>query len=265
MKWIILILSCCSALAQHPLMSGSGIDWTRSTSSRWYPTNAANTLFYWFEVTPTNSARLNADGSGGVPGNAVRAGSWINIASGQISGSDGATFPTNFTSGGGVNGTSPRISFNTQISDRFVTPGLGVTLTNFTLMCVMNASNAAAGSQEFLGNANNPPYIDVNANKFTINCGNAVSGAATIANGTWYIVTWVQKGATSEIKTNDVTYVTGDSGTVGYTSIQGMYIAHDRVTQFSGNISRIWVWTNTLSAGDNTSAINQCKTDFGFP
>ena len=49
MKWFILILSCCSALAQHPLLTGAGIDWTRASSANItnFPITTLGAEHYW--------------------------------------------------------------------------------------------------------------------------------------------------------------------------------------------------------------------------
>jgi len=48
MKWFILIVSCFPALAQHPLFSGSGIDWTRASAiTDPSPAGINGALFYW--------------------------------------------------------------------------------------------------------------------------------------------------------------------------------------------------------------------------
>lgn len=59
MKWIWLLLLCCSASAQSPLASGSGIEWTRAPGNTWTTSNPPN-LVIW--INPTNSPDTNVDG-----------------------------------------------------------------------------------------------------------------------------------------------------------------------------------------------------------
>jgi hypothetical protein len=182
----------------------------------------------------------------------------------DIGTTDGGHWVTNYLSGGGKNFNKVRALFNTGIPTRIIPPAVTSTLTNFTMIMVANCSNVVTASQEIYGNANNPPYLDFDASKLTINAGNNVTGPTTIASSTFYIITWKCNGASSEIDTNGVLYVSGDAGIKGTPAGAAPLIAHDRVNQFVGNICRVWTWTNQLNTVDLGNAINQCKTDFGF-
>ena len=272
MKWLIIILSCCSALAQHPLLTGAGIDWSRA-SSVWYPTNAAEAMIYWFDTIPTpgfNSSRDSlTSGGGAIPadgGSCLSLTNWVNPNGGNATRNVGT--PLYRSSGGGNSGTTPRWDYNNGATARFICAGgvgNNVKWTNFTVIMVVRISGASTANQGLVNNANSTPYLELNASKLTMNAGTAVSGAATIGNNP-YIITWLQKGATSEIDTNGVLYVTGNSGTDGFANASDTpYLSQARVNHFIGDSSLFEMWTNTLSAGELSQEIARIKTNFGFP
>lgn len=234
-----------------------------TSSGTWYPTNAANQLFYQLELYPTNSARTNTTFTLNPPIDGQSVGNWGNIPNGG-SGTATATIPVYRSSGGGYTGTDPRLQFTKRINED--NHGGTETLTNFTVMMVITSSNIATANCRILSAGGGfDPYIQFNAGKLEINAGTLVSGAATIL-GVPYIITWIQAGASSKIQTNGVDYVSGNSGTHGMSATLGFfYFANPTVNQLVGDVSRIWCWTNTLSAGDMASALAQCKTDFHFP
>lgn len=259
MKWFWTLFLCLSASAQLPIIPYT----VPSGASRFTPDQAANALFWWFELTPTNGARVNTDGSGGVPANSGLAGSWINLAhNNDVCNNDGSPVATYFVSGGGANGTSPRLSFPNTAVCRYLIPAQG-TITNFTIIMVIKPANAT-GNKALFSNGNGGPLIQDNAGKLEMNAGSTITGPVSIGTSA-YIITWVNAGASSEIDTNGVLYVSGNSGTKGFAVGAQPIIAQPIVNEYQGDISRIWGWTNILSAGDMTKAINQCKQDFGFP
>jgi hypothetical protein len=130
-------------------------------------------------------------------------------------------------------------------------------------MIIVMKLTSTSGDQGLITNGNGVPKLTISSGIIAINSGSAVTGPVSIGTGAT-IITWVNFGASSRIDTNGVLYVSGNAGTTGFASGQGIYIAHPIVNQFNGEINRIWCWTNTLSAGNLQAAITQCGTDFGI-
>lgn len=271
MKWILSLLLCFSASAQLPV-----VPFNPSTSSRWLPNQAANTLFYWYELTPTNSARVNFDGSGSPPTDTQSPRSWINLAhNNDVAGyASGGTVPQYFVSGGGNNGTSPRLNFpSTAGGTGYVSPAVTTVFTNFTFMIVLKMTSTT-GNQSIISSGNAIPRLTISSGVLTMDAGSTTAGPVSIGT-TPMIITWNNcnaTGANSEIYTNGVLYKSGASGSVGFFANAGPYIGHNIVNILQADVCRVWCWTNngsgnggTLSASDMTKALNQCKSDFGFP
>lgn len=265
-----LLLSCFTVLAQSPLTTGSGIDWTRSTSSTWYPTNAAQFAWMWLDTKPltalTNTSSINVcpDGTAAVK--------WTNLVVAPFGAAyDWTTvapdYPTNYLSGGGQSGTSGRINGVTGHTSRFTT-GL-CALPTFTVMFVVRNTGASVSHniQYLLGSGSGVPWLRWNDATLEMSAGITLTGAATIGTG-YYIITATFNGASSSITTNGVTYVSGNAGSTGFVNSGGLtpnILSHFAAINFVGDISRCWGWSNILSGSDLTKAITQCKTDFGFP
>ncbi len=121
---------------------------------------------------------------------------------------------------------------------------------------------STSGNQAIISNGNSNPQLTCSSGILTMNSGSSVAGSVSIGT-TPVIITWVAAGASSEIDTNGVLYVSGSAGTTGFGS-GGPYIAHAIVNFAQMNISRVWGWTNSLAAGDLKSAITQCGKDFAI-
>ena len=236
-----------------------------SASTRWYPTNAATACIIWCETVPFVTTQ-----GGNVDGSSV--GFWTNLISG-VAGPGNLTadtgIPVFHSTGGGADGNEPRVFFTTNSIQRFIT---GVkTETSYTIMMVMQISNTVQSTSgkiiALLYNAGVAPFMQYNNKALELNQSITVTGPATITNSNWMIITSVFNGASSSITTNGVAYVSGNTGS-GSAGTGGYYINNGSYSggfwPLSGNISRIWAWANALSAGDTTSAITQCKTDFGI-
>jgi hypothetical protein len=200
-------------------------------------------------------------------GNNIQVKLWTNYAktSSQLT-SDQAVFGTNFNSGGGGNGTSPRILFSAATTTRMNGGSASEAAQPFTMLFVCNCADTVASLSGLYRNSSVPPWVRfTGGNALEFNGGSAtVTGPATLTLGQWYIVTAVFNGASSAIYTNGVLY---KSGSIGSTGVGTMIIAQnfDVGGSYRGNISRIWVWTNSISVSDHAAAVAQCKTDFGIP
>lgn len=250
---LFVTIKCCDG--QLPILPFA----PSGSAARWLPNTPTNTLLFQFDLLPNNGLKTGASGTGITPGDNNGWASWQNVVTAGYASCDALKSNRFFVLGGGNAGTSPRC----QMTNRVIASMTGTPPTNFTAVIVASAINAATASQELLGSAlgSDQPFIDFNANKLTMNAGTPISGAATIQNNKFYTITWIQQGATSEIDTNNVLYVSGNSGTIGLTS-GGLYMTQPRVNQFNGNVCRIWLWTNRLNSVDLTAAVNQCQTDF---
>lgn len=286
MRWLLSFVFCLTAAAQLPVVPFN----PTPAASTWYPTNAAQQLLYWFDVLPNpsqNGVRNAVNGTGSIPTDGSSAFSWTNwshpflTTEGQYgNATDSAHRPIYKASGGGVSGTAPRVNFNNGGGSGCgfsVNPYTSITITNFTVVMVLNMSNCAAANTGIIvcsGFGLNYPFLDVSSSALRIgslNGSKTVTGPATIQNIP-YIISWIQAGASSRIDTNGVQYVAGDAGTGGINSSGAPQLVNPtasgspaHTTQYIGDISRFWMWTNTLSAGDLSSAVAQCKKDFGFP
>lgn len=255
---VVAVLLCLSSWAQFNFTDLAFLGQQATSSARWYPTNAAKDVWFWYELTPINTA-TNTEGNG--------VGLWTNLAPNHltITLSSDTTRPIFHSSGGGYNGLEPRISFNTNTANQRLITG-SFSLPTFTMLVVMQ--NADVGSNKnvmIFQDANSTPWLFMKTNAITFNAGSSISGPNTLDTN-WMILVAEFNGTSSDVQTNGVTYKTGSIGTGTMTTL---YLDNNSYAggfwPFNGSISRIWGWTNVLSAGDMTSAINQCKTDFGFP
>lgn len=222
-----------------------------SASGRWWPTNTANQMFIWLELTPILSA-----GKDFTTGDGVGINHWTNLVSGSLFNADGA-FPTNYTSGGGGNGTSPRVDFTSSSSTRMESQDFGKPTATFIV--VANSSTPAAEQFIFVNGSGIPPYLRYRNSSLEISAGTLLSTPATITND-YYVITAVFNGASSRIDTNGVTAASGNAGS---TSFGAAYLAQWQL--YKGNICRVWAWTNILTTAEESSAVAQCKIDFGIP
>jgi hypothetical protein len=178
---------------------------------------------------------------------------------------------TNFVSGGGANGTSPRMFFKNNVIRRLIPDASNFNITNFTLLAVVQCTAATDGTTEYLLSYDetvSPPWIRFNSNgKLEISAGTTLSGPSSVGTG-WNIIMVTFAGASSTVTTNGVAYSSGNIGSVGTGSGATPFICSDGgnpFPPFGGNLCRLWVWTNSLTAGETTSALHQTEQDFGFP
>lgn len=223
---------------------------TPASSGRWWPTNAPG-MFLWLETVPFLTMSNQTDNS--------QVFRWTNVVDPNLSlAADQPLRPTNFISGGGLSGTTDKVHWQEAVGGtQRITGGPGAP-SHYTFIFVANCDNAATspGGMFYDGTA---MRLEFNNAALQMSAGTTLTGPAVIGTG-WYIITAVFNNASSEIDTNGVLYV---SGAAGNTALGSVYLGQFQA--FKGNISRVWAWTNTLSGSDMTSAINQCKTDYGFP
>lgn len=273
MKWVLSLLFCWSASAQLPVMAFK----PAISIPRWYPTNATSAkLVYWFDLIPFSGAYSNSVGAPGIAQDNTPVAIWTNFAAGfngilasQLS-ADQTVHPTNFVSGGGVNGTSPRISFlSTGTSERMITGAWAGTggsgFTNIATFIIVFNYNDTTGTEWVISTTAAAPWIQMNAQKLEYNQGTTTisSSPAILNNGQYYILGMFFEGNSStHIDTNGVLMVSGSGGTAtfgGPTLGQG-----GGSKQFAGNFIRIWIWEGILGSTDYANAIQQCKVDFGI-
>lgn len=259
----ILLLSCFCLFGQTALY-GPFVKFA-SSATTWYPTNAPN-LWWWSEVKspftgtwgPTTSITPAADNT--------EVALWTNYAqsSSKLT-SDQTLFATNFVSGGGGNGTSPRIFWSASTTTRMNGGSASTVGSQWTMLFVCNCVDTVNTLSGLYRNSSVPPYVRfTGGTALEFNGGSStVTGPTTLTLGQWYIVTAIFDGASSAIYTNGVLYT---SGSIGTTALGTMIVGQsfDTAGSYRGNISRIWVWTNHISAPNLASAVAQCKTDFGI-
>jgi len=268
MKYFItFVLSCYIGLvAVAQSFTFNDLPWLTSppTSSRFIPTSPTNTFLLWAELTPTNGT------FGGSAGATVPANDnqdikyWTNLC-GFISGSrwtaDQTLHPTNFVSGGGGNGTSPRVLFTAASPTRMVGPTIPDLTNKFTVIAVANC-DATSGIDSILADGiTGNTWINYNAHKLEMSQGTTISSAATMGAGYYVITVVFAAGASSHIDTNGVLMVSGNAGTA---NLRSPYIGQAGSAIYHGSICRIWGWYGILNSTDLTAAVHQCGIDFGI-
>jgi len=266
MKWTIAIfLSCASAMAQLPTLMIPNA--ASSASTRWWPTNATSGSNIWWAETIPMSGVFGGDGTTYPASNNQTVKYWTNFApafNGARWTADQSLHPTNFTSGGGGNGTSPRLFFGPQASaTRMVSPGAWPTTTNKATVIVVVNCTRTSGIDNIFINPASTPYLRYTSKALEINQGSALTSATTMGTGYYTITAVFAAGVSSRIDTNGVNMVTGTAGTGnmadGYLGNNGT----DAI--FNGNMCRIWGWSGVLSELDISNAVAQCRLDFGTP
>jgi hypothetical protein len=288
MKWILSLLICWSACAQLPI-----IPYSIPASGTWYPTNVTSpsALVFWYDTFPTpslNGARDSANAAGAIPANNANTLSWSNLL--NYAAAFGGNYankstvghePIYHNPGGGYTALQPEIAFTNGNNCDMISQNIPtMLLTNFTIMALVAPSNIVTTIQglfDFSGNGFNYPFLEWDVNKLSMSANaTRITGPAVLLSQP-YIVTWVNAGASSVIYTNGVLYVSGTTGVIGANSPASFNIAHihgkdggnpgivGNNNQFVGAMSRVWVWTNVLSAGDLANATAQCKKDFNVP
>jgi len=259
MRLLIFLLSASACFGQltmqhmQPFFNGS------SLASRWWPTQANNGLVFWGELTPLDGTW---DGALHPVGDNHRVLIWTNFAAAATTWtSDQALHPTNFISGGGNNSTSPHILFTGASSTRMIGASWPVTTNKSTWILVANCTATTGTDILVMNGAGGTPWFQYNAKKLEMSQGSTISSAATMTTSYFVITCVFAADGTSHIDTNGVAMVTGNAGTG---NMAAPYLAQFNSVCYHGNLSRVWMWNGVLSAGDLTSAVAQCKTDFGI-
>ena len=98
--------------------------------------------------------------------------------------------------------------------------------------------------------------------KLNLNAGNAIGGASrSLDSNTWYLVELVVNGASSAIRTNGVTYVTGDAGGNRMGGIT-LFNRYDQAQLQKCGIAEVAMFNAVLSAGDTTSMRTYFKSKY---
>jgi hypothetical protein len=221
-------------------------------------------MFLWGELTPINGTW---DGATHPCVDNERIQTWTNFASsGAVwNAGDGTHCPTNFVSGGGGNGTSPRISFSSATVNTVLNSGaISPTTDVFSFLAVVHC-NRTTGDDYVLNGSGTTTSLRFSAGTLKVkNNGTEIAGPATIGTG-WYIVSFTKNAAAVIIYTNGVQYFSGNVGTVAIPTAHLFDEANSVInTGFHGDGSRIWGWRGILSGAEMAAAVAQCKTDFGI-
>ena len=236
-----------------------------------YPTNDVS-AWLWLDEIPQTTI-IGASGTA-LCGNNIVIGTWTNIvrfypgtASHMDFAGDGTTHaPTNFTSGGGFSSVSPRVNFAAGGAGfkRLLGNSFPAPLPTFSILVVCNNTGHTANHEiEYLfTNGNTFPFIRFNDGKLEMSAGTTLTGAATIGTG-YYVIYAEFNGASSVLKTNGVTYVSGNAGSTGFLAAAQPVIAQPVSTPiYIGNILRVASWTNMLSSANQAAALAQAQRDF---
>lgn len=246
----ILLLSCLSLWAQHPLTTGSGIGWTKGASAL---ADYTNNLYMDYESdTPTSLYPTN---NGAVPV------AWTNIVyPGPVNVSLNLVVP------GGV--AFPTVQNNQTPTGK---PALDWSLNN-------SANNTWMNKQSNGSNQPNAFYVvlhttgsqggrieDVSVGARTLLgfetttidffAGSLVTLNTANLSGTWMVVTYVINGANSYVRTNGVLVGTGSPGSngMGFT-----LLGNDTslATPFKGQMSALRVY-NEAPTTNNEYTVEQ--------
>lgn len=258
MKLLILILSCLSVYAQHPLTTGSGINWTRTLSTP--VADYTNLLYADFETDTTESLS-----SAYVNGSIVVY--WTNIAPinpiatawDLVTSSAVWPYWTNSVTPTG----KPAVEFiknNSTISANIPHWGAaGSNQPNTVIMCLLNRNqfgffyDNSSGGREFINCVPNTSY------GFFAGSGATINSSTTLSN--FFLLTAVFNGASSYYRTNGVLMGTGNPGSQG----MGVMILGNDLTGASpwiGQLCSFRIYANALNTNDLHTAEQNIATRY---
>jgi hypothetical protein len=248
MKYVaILLLSCLSVLGQSPLLTGSGIDWTKAPSG-----NPDYTATLYVDLQTDTTASLGAAYN---QGDIVTW--WTNIApfnpnvtlaiySATTSSGIWPYRTNNITPTG-----KPAVEFvkNNNTSTQPIITAAGSNQPNTVIMVVREKStdqsyfDCPSGSRTLLKN------ISGGGNGYQIFCGSVININDGIVQNQFYILTFVLNGASSYMRTNGVKVTTFNPGANGIGQIK---FGNDNtlVTAYTGEIAAFRIYQEAMSTNN---------------
>ncbi len=179
--------------------------------------------------------------------------------------------PKFISSGGGNNNASYIVATNAA---GFGDSGTNLFTTNrFTAVFVLRIDRGGGGSGGGIygrsGNINEASF-DYSTNTMVYDLYNGVhlqTPGSTLITNRWHVLTTLVDGASSLIRTNGATAVTGDAGTGGGMLSPWKVCRTSFVSDLefmNGAVLRILFWARPLSPTEYQQVETQCRLDFGI-